>query len=100
MTDLFGEFIADLREGFERAAPSLALWVNNPQDRAALDAVFRFVHTVRGNAGFLDLERFERLCDGAERGLAQARDGRCPVTPDFVAGVAALVASAAADRSG
>lgn len=91
MTDLSGEFIADLREGFERAGPPLALWVNNPQDRAALDAVFRFVHTVRGNAGFLDLERFERLCDGAERGLAQARDGRCPVTPDFVAGVAALV---------
>ena len=91
MTDLFGEFIADLREGFERAAPSLALWVNNPQDRAALDAVFRFVHTVRGNAGFLDLERFERLCDGAERGLAQARAGQVPVTPDFVAGVAALV---------
>lgn len=91
MTDLFGEFIADLREGFERAAPSLALWVNNPQDRAALDAVFRFVHTVRGNAGFLDLERFERLCDGAERGLAQARAGQVPVTPDFVAGVATLV---------
>jgi two-component system chemotaxis sensor kinase CheA len=91
MTDLFGEFIADLREGFERAAPALALWVNNPQDRAALDAVFRFVHTVRGNAGFLDLERFERLCDGAERGLAQARAGQAPVTPDFVAGVAALV---------
>jgi two-component system chemotaxis sensor kinase CheA len=91
MTDLFGEFIADLREGFERAAPSLALWVNNPQDRAALDAVFRFAHTVRGNAGFLDLERFERLCDGAERGLAQARAGQVPVTPDFVAGVATLV---------
>lgn len=91
MTDLFGEFIADLREGFERAGPPLARWVDGPQDRAALDAVFRFVHTVRGNAGFLDLERFERLCDGAERGLAQARDGRCPVTPDFVAGVAALV---------
>ncbi len=91
MTDLFGEFIADLREGFERAAPQLALWVKDPQDRAALDAVFRFVHTARGNAGFLDLERFERLCDGAERGLAQARDGQSPLTSDFVAGVAALV---------
>lgn len=91
MTDLFGEFIADVREGFERAAPHLASWVSAPDDRAALDAVFRFVHTVRGNAGFLDLERFERLCDGAERGLAQARDGGSPVPQDFVAGVAALV---------
>lgn len=91
MTDLFGEFVADVREGFERAMPHLERWVSQPEDRAALDAVFRFVHTVRGNAGFLDLERFERLCDGAERGLAQARDGQVPVSDTFVEGVAALV---------
>ena len=91
MTDLFGEFVADVREGFDRVSPALARWVADPADRAALDAVFRFVHTVRGNAGFLDLERFERLCDGAEKGLAQARDeGRLPM-PDFVAGIAELV---------
>ncbi|RJT25082.1 hypothetical protein D5I55_06435 [Chakrabartia godavariana] len=91
MTDLFGEFVADVREGFERASPALARWVADPADRAALDAVFRFVHTVRGNAGFLDLERFERLCDGAERGLARIRDGQEPPASDFVAGVAALI---------
>ena len=91
MTDLFGEFVADVREGFERASPQLARWMADPSDRDALDAVFRFVHTVRGNAGFLDLERFERPCDGAERGLAQARDGACPVSPEFVRGISTLV---------
>lgn len=91
MTDLFGEFVADVREGYDRAAPALARWVADPSDRAALDAVFRFVHTVRGNAGFLDLERFERLCDGAEKGLARIRDEGGAPAPDFVAGVAVLV---------
>lgn len=91
MTDLFGEFVADVREGFERASPPLARWAADPADRAALDAVFRFVHTVRGNAGFLDLERFERLCDGAERGLAQIRDGGAVPSPTMVTGVVAIV---------
>lgn len=91
MTDLFGEFVADVREGFERAAPQLARWADDPADRAALDAVFRFVHTVRGNAGFLDLERFERLCDGAERGLARVRDDRQQPSADTVSAIVALV---------
>lgn len=91
MTDLFGEFIADVREGFERAAPQLARWADDPADRAALDAVFRFVHTVRGNAGFLDLERFERLCDGAERGLARVRDDRQQPCVATVTAIVALV---------
>lgn len=91
MTDLFGEFVADVREGFDRVAPQLARWTACPDDRAALDAVFRFVHTVRGNAGFLDLERFERLCDGAERGLAIARNSETAIDPDFARRVTCLV---------
>ena len=91
MSDLFGDFVADVRDGYERAAPQLARWVEDPSDRAALDAVFRFVHTVRGNAGFLDLERFERLCDGAERGLAEVRDGTREADADFVKGLATIV---------
>jgi len=91
MSDLIGDFVADVRDGYERAAPQLARWVEDPADRAALDAVFRFVHTVRGNAGFLDLERFERLCDGAERGLADVRDGTRAADGDFVKGLAAII---------
>lgn len=91
MTDLFGEFVADVREGFDRVAPQLARWTACPADRAALDAVFRFVHTVRGNAGFLDLERFERLCDGAERGLAVARNSATAIDATFAQQVARLV---------
>ncbi len=91
MSDLFGDFVADVRDGYERAAPQLARWVEDPSDRAALDAIFRFVHTVRGNAGFLDLERFERLCDGAERGLADVRDDKRRADADFVAGLSAII---------
>ena len=56
------------------AAPS------TPTDRARLDAIFRFVHTIKGSCGFLDLPRLARLSHAAEDALAMVRDGRR--TPD------------------
>jgi two-component system, chemotaxis family, sensor kinase CheA len=76
MDDLIGDFVADARDAFDRLAPDLERWSHCPTDRPSLDAVFRFIHTVRGNAGFLAFERFERLCSPAEQVLADLRDGR------------------------
>lgn len=75
MDDLIGDFVADVRDAFDRLAPDLERWSLCPTDRHALDAVFRFIHTVRGNAGFLAFERFDKLCAPAERALAALRDG-------------------------
>jgi two-component system chemotaxis sensor kinase CheA len=63
---------------------------SGPADRARLDAIFRFVHTVKGSCGFLDLPRLARLSHAAEDVLAAARDGsRTPDTAlvDAVLGI-------------
>ncbi len=80
MDDLLQEFIAETRETLEAIAGEIVAWESDPTDRARLDAIFRFVHTVKGSCGFLDLPRLARLSHAAEDVLAAVRDGRR--TPD------------------
>ena len=104
MDDLIADFVADTRDAFDRLQPDLLHWARDPTDRAALDAVFRFVHTVRGNAGFLSFERFERLSVPAERALAELRGGQrsdaARVVPAIIDVVERMGAIAAAIEGG
>lgn len=81
MDDLLQEFIAETRETLEALSGEIVAWEADPTDRARLDAIFRFVHTVKGSCGFLDLPRLARLSHAAEDVLAAVRDGtRVPGT--------------------
>jgi two-component system chemotaxis sensor kinase CheA len=46
MDDLLQEFIAETRETLEALSSEIVAWEAAPGDRARLDAIFRFVHTV------------------------------------------------------
>src|SRR3954462_10744461 len=80
MDDLLQEFIAETRETLEALSGEIVAWEAHPEDGARLDAIFRFVHTVKGSCGFLDLPRLGRLSHAAEDVLAQVRVGER--TPD------------------
>ncbi|WP_417592852.1 chemotaxis protein CheA [Parasphingorhabdus sp.] len=80
MDDLLAEFIAETREMLEAMQGELVTWEADPTDRARLDTIFRFVHTVKGSSGFFDLPRIEKLGHAAEGALAQVRAGQR--TPD------------------
>ncbi len=81
MDDLLQEFIAETRETLEALAGEIVMWEADPSDRQRLDAIFRFVHTVKGSCGFLDLPRLSRLSHAAEDVLAAVRSGtRAPDT--------------------
>lgn len=81
MDDLLEEFIAETRETLEAISGEIVAWESDPADRARLDSIFRFVHTVKGSCGFLDLPRLGRLSHAAEDVLAAVRDGsRVPDT--------------------
>ena len=91
MDDLLQEFIAETRETLEALSGEIVAWEAAPNDRGRLDAIFRFVHTVKGSCGFLDLPRLERLAHAAEDVLAAVRAGTR--TPDraLVSAVLAIV---------
>ncbi|RHW16492.1 chemotaxis protein CheA [Sphingomonas gilva] len=91
MDDLIQEFIAETRETLEALSGEIVAWEANPTDRARLDAIFRFVHTVKGSCGFLDLPRLARLSHAAEDGLQAVREGKRVPDSHFVDAVLAIV---------
>ena len=76
MDDLLGDFVAETRETLEALTGEIVAWEAAPEDRSRLDAIFRFVHTVKGSCGFLDLPRLEKLSHAAEDVLADVRADR------------------------
>ncbi|WP_343525645.1 ATP-binding protein [Sphingomonas sp.] len=91
MDDLLQEFIAETRETLEALSGEIVAWEAAPNDRARLDAIFRFVHTVKGSCGFLDLQRLARLSHAAEDVLAALRDGHRTADTRMVNAVLAIV---------
>ncbi|TZG29615.1 chemotaxis protein CheA [Sphingomonas montanisoli] len=91
MDDLLSDFIAETRETLEAIAGEIVAWEAAPGDRSRLDSIFRFVHTVKGSCGFLDLPRLERLSHAAEDVLADVRDDRRKPDARLVTAVLAII---------
>lgn len=91
MDDLIADFVAECREMLEALGGEIVAWEAQPDDRARLDSIFRFVHTVKGNCGFFEFPRLEALSHAAEDALADVRAGRR--TPDgaLVSAVLAVI---------
>ena len=91
MDELLADFIAETREMMEASSGEIVAWEANPSDRARLDTIFRFVHTVKGNCGFFDFPRLERLSHAAEDALAEVRAGRRDADTALVSAVLAII---------
>ena len=91
MDDLLGDFVAETRETLEALAGEIVAWEAAPEDRSRLDAIFRFVHTVKGSCGFLDLPRLEKLSHAAEDVLADVRADRRRPDAKLVSAVLAMI---------
>jgi two-component system chemotaxis sensor kinase CheA len=91
MDDLLSEFIAETRETLEALAGEIVAWEADPSDRERLDSIFRFVHTVKGSCGFLDLPRLERLSHAAEDALSEVRSDKRAADRALVSGVLAII---------
>lgn len=91
MDELLADFVAETREMLEAVGGELVAWEADPSDGARLDSIFRFVHTVKGNCGFFDFPRLERLSHAAEDALAECRAGRREPDSALVSAVLAIV---------
>lgn len=91
MDDLLVDFIAETRETLETLTSEIVAWEAAPSDRTRLDAIFRFVHTVKGSCGFLNLPRLEKLSHAAEDVLADCRADRRQPDQALVSAVLAII---------
>jgi two-component system chemotaxis sensor kinase CheA len=91
MDELINDFIAETREMLQALGVEIVAWEAAPDDRARLDEIFRFVHTVKGNCGFFDLPRLAALSHAAEDALAEVRAGRRVPDGPLVSAVLAII---------
>src|SRR6476469_6209780 len=91
MDDLIADFVAECREMLEALGGEIVAWEAQPDDRARLDSIFRFVHTVKGNCGFFEFPRLEALSHAAEDALADVRAGRRHADGQLVSAVLAII---------
>ncbi|HEX8224198.1 MAG TPA: chemotaxis protein CheA [Allosphingosinicella sp.] len=91
MDDLINDFIAETREMLEALSGEIVAWEAMPDDRARLDEIFRFVHTVKGNSGFFDLPRIGALSHAAEDALGAVRSGARVADAQLVSAVLAVI---------
>ena len=91
MDDLIADFVAECREMLEALGGEIVAWEAQPDDRARLDSIFRFVHTVKGNCGFFEFPRLEALSHAAEDALADVRSGRRHPDGALVSAVLAII---------
>jgi two-component system, chemotaxis family, sensor kinase CheA len=91
MDDLLEEFIAETRETLEALSSQLVQWERDPNNLELIDGAFRFVHTVKGSCGFLDLPRLMRLSHAAEDVLSAAREGKITASAGLVSATLAVI---------
>ena len=91
MDDLLADFVAETREMLEAVEGELVAWETDPTDRGRLDAIFRFVHTVKGNCGFFDFPQLEKLSHAAETALGDVRVGRRSADHRLVSAILAII---------
>lgn len=91
MDELLDDFIAETRDTLQAIEGELIAWERDPGDRDLLDGIFRFVHTVKGSCGFLDLPRLTRLSHAAEDALDAVRQDKLEPSSELVSAVLAIV---------
>ncbi len=91
MDELINDFIAETRDNLESLTSQILNWEKNPNDSESVACIFRFVHTVKGSCGFLDLPRLLALSHAAEDIMSEARDGNILPTHALVSTVLLVV---------
>lgn len=91
MDELLADFLGETGEMLAEIAGAIVAWEANPADQERLDAIFRFVHTVKGSSGFFTLPRVTALSHAAEDALDMVRRGARKADRPLVSAVLAII---------
>ncbi len=84
MDAYLGVFVDEAREHLQNLNDSLLVIEENPNDKEALNEMFRSLHTLKGMAGTMGFERLTKLCHKMENFLDILRKGEILVTSEIV----------------
>ncbi len=85
MTDsLLESFVAEARELLQSSAAALLVLEKHQGDEAAINEVFRSVHTLKGSVGLFDFPAFTKLVHAGEDVLSAVREGALELSSALV----------------
>ncbi len=73
------EFLTETREGLDHLDNDLVALEADPKDAERLDSAFRTLHTIKGNAGFLNFKTLSTVAHAGENLLGRVRDQALPL---------------------
>jgi two-component system chemotaxis sensor kinase CheA len=82
--EILQDFLVESGEILELLSEQLVDLEQNPEDKDLLNAIFRGFHTVKGGAGFLQLEALVSCCHIAENVFDILRNGKRSVDADLM----------------
>jgi two-component system chemotaxis sensor kinase CheA len=82
--DLIRDFITESRDHLQSVERLMLALEGDPTQREPLHGTFRAVHTIKGLAGFLELDAIQAFSHEVETLLDQARNGHLEITPRLV----------------
>lgn len=74
--DLIREFLDESNAHMDQLEKNLLIIESDPSNKEILNALFRSVHTIKGGAGFFDLNHIMKLCHEMESLFAKARNDK------------------------
>src|SRR5712671_6557668 len=83
MNDIVRDFLLESHENLAQLDLDLVSLEKDPRERETLSRAFRALHTVKGTAGFLGLEKLQAVAHAAENLLSRLRAGELLFNPDI-----------------
>ena len=84
LLELIGEFATESKEHLEQVETDLLALENGDAEPDAIHRVFRAAHSVKGAAGFLDLNKINDLAHVVENVLDLLRNDALDTSPDLI----------------
>ncbi|QBM17505.1 hypothetical protein MARI_16200 [Marinobacter sp. JH2] len=82
--EILQDFLIEAGEILEKLSEQLVDLEQHPDDSDLLNAIFRGFHTVKGGAGFLQLDALVNCCHSAENVFDILRNHKRKVTPELM----------------
>lgn len=82
--EILEDFLIEAGEILEQLSEQLVALEQRPDDRDLLNAIFRGFHTVKGGAGFLQLDPMVETCHKAENLFDELRNGHLQVNAELM----------------
>lgn len=82
--EILQDFLVEAGEILEKLSEQLVQLEKNPADRDLLNAIFRGFHTVKGGAGFLQIDAMVKCCHKTENLFDVLRNGKRSVDAELM----------------